>query len=134
MRQDNDYGFYPVNQRIKLLIEDMNLDESAFSIQTNVIKQTINNITHGKFRPKSETLIRIAESIPGLNIRWLLTGEGKMWERQKNIVSEPTAEYYSNKKIISALEETVLAQKKTIESLTNEIELLKQTCAQKKLA
>jgi transcriptional regulator with XRE-family HTH domain len=97
-----------IGQRIKQLIKAEDLTQDSLALKTGITRQTINHAVKGKHAPSGEALSKIVSALPKLNARWLLTGDGNMYESRKesgyntminknvyNQASEDQAEYIS---------------------------------------
>ena len=71
-----------INDRIKLLIEKLEMDAKSFAklIETN--PSSISHLTSGRNKPSFDILQKIATKLPQVNIVWLLTGEGEIFQSE----------------------------------------------------
>ncbi len=102
-----------VNERIKFLIEEFNLNSRAFSLKLGVDPTVVHNIISGRMSmPSYLVLEKILLTFDNVNAKWLLTGKG-----EKYVLNED----------ISMVQDPLPAYKKTTkeESLQNEIINLK---------
>jgi plasmid maintenance system antidote protein VapI len=76
-----------VNQRVIKICEFLNLNQAEFARQINVLPQTINNQIKGKNSLSYETILAIATRYPNLSLKWLIAGEGEMWDYQENLIN-----------------------------------------------
>ena len=116
-----------IGQRIKELIKQEDLTQDAFSLKTGVTRQTINNAVNGKNEPSGEVLSKILIAFPNLNARWLITGEGFIYDK-----AIPPGSIIKNDKILYANEPQenyqtkLLALKKENARLTEENKKFKE--------
>jgi len=68
----------PINQRIKILIENENLNTTSFSNVIGVRQSTIQSMFKRNCNPNMETFIKITNAFPLYNVLWLLYGVGNM--------------------------------------------------------
>lgn len=73
-----------VAERLRFIMKLMHLSGRKFARQTNIPYTTLRKIIEERNEPSAENLRKIASSC-GLNIHWLLTGEGEMF------LSKPTS-------------------------------------------
>lgn len=67
----------PINQRIKFLLEKLNLSARDFSRAVGVPDNNTQNYLEPRFaQPKAEYLERIVHHFGSINPNWLLTGQG----------------------------------------------------------
>jgi len=94
----------PFSHRIKQIRKQLNLSQKAFAEKVDVDQGRVSQWEKEKSLPSSSSLIEIARL--GVNINWLLTGEGEM------MLEVPSSS--KSKKIFSE------EQKKEIERLIDE--------------
>lgn len=73
-----------VNQRIKLLIDELGLTVNAFANKTGVSQKALSNMFLRGTEPSSKTISSICKMVDHINKEWLLTGEGQMFTDTKN--------------------------------------------------
>lgn len=73
-----------VNQRIKLLINELGLTVNAFANKTGVSQKALSNMFLRGTEPSSKTISSICKMVDHINKEWLLTGEGQMFTDTKN--------------------------------------------------
>lgn len=105
-----------INQRIAKIVEVLKYYPAAFAKHINMPRQKVSNVLEGKFEPKADILISISKSFPQLNTRWLLTGEGNMWDSdiEKDQVSEISEKYIKQPK--ESIREAINNQYSTIKN------------------
>jgi hypothetical protein len=64
-----------IKQRLIMFLKHLGIGQGKFEKNTDIGNGTVNNIKDGIGSPK---LAKIITCYPELNIKWLLTGEGKM--------------------------------------------------------
>jgi len=67
-----------INERIVYFCQTNRIKQSDLLKKGYASKQTINNIWHGRRKPTCDFLERFVSDHPELNVRWLISGEGKM--------------------------------------------------------
>ncbi|MEO1050028.1 MAG: hypothetical protein AAFX87_05365 [Bacteroidota bacterium] len=84
-----------VNDRILELIEKLNFNKNSFANKIDVSATVIGNIVGGRMsKPSYEVLQRITTTFEKVNPKWLLTGEGSMFQEDPHtIVFEPIETY-----------------------------------------
>ena len=125
-----------IGLRLREYLMERNLTQEEFSRLSGVSKQTINNVIKDKTAPSGEVLVKIAAEYNDLNLNWLVSGRGIMFEHgksqnknQEGLKNEVIEENYkellelknniivSQKETINALKETILSQKELIENI-----------------
>jgi transcriptional regulator with XRE-family HTH domain len=124
-----------VNQRIKFLIEELNLNNRAFSIKLGVDPTVIHNIVSGRMStPSYAVLEKILLTFDNINANWLITGKGQRYGQpteQISILSEASPQYEKSSKEIR-LENEIINLKGQIEAYKNVITSLSQNNASSK--
>lgn len=73
-----------INQRIKELIDSLDLNINSFSKEIGLTNNvTIHRIVNDGSNPSLYTLESILEKYPQLNSEWLIRGNGEMWKGEK---------------------------------------------------
>jgi len=110
--------------RIKMIIDDHQLNNRTFAIHLGLDPTVIHNIVTGrKSHPSFAVLEKIILSFDNINARWLLTGKGNMYSsliNESSIVEENITEYGRTPNEI-ALESEVINLKGQIEAYKNVI-------------
>lgn len=69
-----------INQRLRLFLDDLGLEQQDFANSLGVSQQVVSNAVNGRTKyPKSDFLILLIENYPNFNLYWLLTGVGEMF-------------------------------------------------------
>ena len=125
-----------MNKRLKLLREkNLNLTQGKFADSLGVPLTTISKYERGEVKPTSEFLIKLSK-IYGVNLNWLLTGEGTMFKSgsQDRLVNapDPNGNLSTALKMLSELPEekqkdclNFIWDKKLISDLKNEVDELR---------
>lgn len=125
-----------MNKRLKLLREkNLNLTQGKFADSLGVPLTTISKYERGEVKPASEFLIKLSK-IYGVNLNWLLTGEGTMFKSgsQDRLVNipDPNGNLSTALKMLSELPEeqqkdcfNFIWDKKLISDLKNEVDELR---------
>ncbi|PIQ27213.1 transcriptional regulator [bacterium (Candidatus Blackallbacteria) CG18_big_fil_WC_8_21_14_2_50_49_26] len=92
-----------IQERIKKWRTSLGMSQAAFCNETGIPLRTLKGYEAGTRHPGSEALAAMANT--GLNINWLLTGEGDMSksepiDTQVELSSEEIAEFQANMKEI----------------------------------
>lgn len=80
-----------VGKRLLAFRNILQLSQKAFAQRFSTGQGFISSVERGRKGIGHELLINIAKEIKNFNLRWLLTGEGEMFELEKLYV-EPPAE------------------------------------------
>lgn len=76
-----------IGERIKKVRASKNLTQQAFAESLDITQGFLSKIEKGGFPPAKVLLLAISYSY-GININWLLTGEGSMYREEKKEVME----------------------------------------------
>jgi transcriptional regulator with XRE-family HTH domain len=76
-----------MKERILKLIEEEKITAAEFADRMGVQRSNVSHILNGRNNPGYSFIQKIIETFPLINSRWLLTGEGNMYEG-KGILSE----------------------------------------------
>lgn len=68
-----------INERLKQVIESKNLNIKEFSELSGIPYRSVQNYLRNEREPNVETLTKLKEMM-NININWLLTGEGEMFQ------------------------------------------------------
>jgi transcriptional regulator with XRE-family HTH domain len=71
-----------INQRIKILISELRMSENEFAKQIKFPQTSLNAYTKRNSQPSVKLLEHIYSSYPSINLHWLITGEGSIWNDQ----------------------------------------------------
>lgn len=125
----------PVNQRIKNLLDSLNINQGDFAQNIGVTPQGISKTIKGDSKPSFDMLESIMRVYPDLNANWLLTGAGEMWLSKQNIqiresfdrVDDPPVGYGRAKKEdqIAILIDDIARKNRQLENCEQELNRLK---------
>lgn len=111
-----------ISERIFLFLEKENLSNSDFAAMIGVGAPSISHLKTGRNKLSLTLYAKILESFPQLNSKWLLTGEGGMYDeqREKDTHSIITPNLFSQKeeretRISSSMEDNVRKTTATLE-------------------
>lgn len=90
-----------MQDRIKKIMEDMQLSPSAFADRLQVGRAVISHILNGRNNPSLDIVMRILDKIDNINSDWLLSGIGEMYKSDYKNISQPS--YGSNQNFNSQL-------------------------------
>jgi transcriptional regulator with XRE-family HTH domain len=80
-------NLFKMKERILQLIEAEKTSAAEFADRIGVQRSNVSHILNGRNNPGFSFIQKILETFPKINSRWLLTGEGEMYEG-KVILSE----------------------------------------------
>lgn len=72
-----------MQERFKLLLEDKNLTATRFAAMINVNASAMSHILNGRSKPGFDVLDKIINTFPELNLNWLVSGKGAMYNNGK---------------------------------------------------
>ena len=127
-----------IGDRFVLFLREKKISQKEFCEQTGYGQQSLSKFIQGKTtNPGVQLFILVAEHFPELNIKWLMLGEGNMWDedftpsgKKKSEVSIPAGNVVvmgkgSNDELLRELLETkdklIEMQQHRITSLENEL-------------
>lgn len=110
-----------IGWRFRSIRKHLNLGQDEFAKLTGLNQSQVSEVERGRRNITPAIYLALEDSVK-VNRKWLETGYGNMFmdEKTENL-SEPVSSYG----IISALQETISAQKKLIERLEEENNRLK---------
>ena len=74
-----------IGERFALILKKKGVTQKSFSERTKYSEQAISKVIKGQTQsPKADLITEIAVSIPDVNLRWLLIGEGEMFIDNQN--------------------------------------------------
>jgi len=76
-----------MKDRIIQFIESEKLTAAEFADNIGVQRSSVSHVLNGRNNPGFSFIQKILESYPSLNSRWLLTGEGGMYEKSAPVAS-----------------------------------------------
>ncbi len=65
-------------QRLRELMDHYDLTAQDLARRLDLQKSAVSHLLSGRNKPRFDILARFARAFPDLNMRWLLTGEGRM--------------------------------------------------------
>ena len=78
-----------VGMRLNQFILILDISQNAFAQSIKVSRGFLNDVLNGRKGLGGTPLINVAKAYNQLNIRWLLTGEGEMFELEKIYTQPP---------------------------------------------
>jgi len=61
--------------RLQKLLEDKNLNASAFARSIDVKKSNLSHIISGRNKPSTDFFVKINKTYPEIDLNWLITGK-----------------------------------------------------------
>lgn len=81
--------FYKMQERFKQLLEEKNLTATRFAAMIKVNASAMSHILNGRSKPGFDVLDKIAQAFPDVNLNWLISGKGSLYN---NRISTPVKE------------------------------------------
>lgn len=75
---------YSVNERIKFFLDHNGLTQYRLGKIIGVQAHTINRIVNRNNGVSVDTLSKICQNFPNLNLNWLIAGEGNIIQKRRN--------------------------------------------------
>jgi transcriptional regulator with XRE-family HTH domain len=78
-----------IGDRLSILLKEKGISQKAFSKKIDYSEQSISNLIRGYTKSSNTDLMaRTARFFPGVNLRWLILGEGEMLKEGMSIADE----------------------------------------------
>ena len=91
-----------MNERIRLLIEQLGLTQAEFAERVKIQPSTLSNALRGRNEVSNSIIIKIHEAYPEVSINWLMFGEGDL--NIDNMVTNPKNQSNEIPKPLKSLE------------------------------
>lgn len=123
-----------VKERVLLIAETKGISKTEFFKEVQLSYANFKGVQKNTAL-SSDAMVAILSKHPDISPAWLLMGEGTMMRKdERNVVSAPPAETATAtaeglgiyRQLVNALEQTVKAQEKTIQSLEGQVSLLQR--------
>jgi transcriptional regulator with XRE-family HTH domain len=108
-----------ISNRIKELMEYLNLGITDFSRETYIPKSTISTVLK-RDSANIEFILQISMRYKWLNVRWLVTGEGTI--RTEMNYQEPEDDYFTQK--ITQVQEELVKHERNLDFAKKQIDLI----------
>lgn len=97
-------------ERIKLLIDHLELTVSAFADAVGVQRSSISHLLKGRNKPSLDFVMKVAQTYPQVDLYWLLYGQGSFphipeTEVAPTIAKNLASTGFEDKMAVSALKE-----------------------------
>ena len=73
-----------LQKRLQKILEDKNLNASAFARSIDVKKSNLSHIISGRNNPSTDFFIKINKTYPEIDLNWLITG--KITQKDVNFI------------------------------------------------
>ena len=70
-----------VNDRIKLIFNNLKEKQQSFAKKVGVSQSFLSKVLRGECKAPTDMLNGILKTYPNINARWLITGEGSMYQQ-----------------------------------------------------
>jgi transcriptional regulator with XRE-family HTH domain len=81
-----------MDKRLQRFLEAENITQSQLAEKLGVAKAGISHILAGRNKPSFEFILSMANNYPNLNLDWLITGKGKMYNNRSSTVTTDSSE------------------------------------------
>lgn len=79
-----------MQERFKQLLEKKNLTATRFAAVIKVNASAMSHILNGRSKPGFDVLDKIAQAFPDINLNWLISGKGSMFNQHSELsLTEP---------------------------------------------
>ncbi len=69
-----------MKDRIKEILDSQGLNATQFAQKVNINVSALSHILSGRNNPSYDALQKIIVNFPGINVEWLMTGQGEMYK------------------------------------------------------
>lgn len=94
--------------RIQEILDKYELTAAKLADQLNVPRSTISHILSERNKPSLEFIQKVLDNFPEINTRWLVKGEGEIFEKDSNL-------FYSRGSVLEKNLKEEISQRKTID-------------------
>lgn len=70
-----------MNTRLQQFLSAENISQSQFADTIGVARASVSHILAGRNKPGFDFLVGMSQHYPSLNLEWLLTGKGRMYQK-----------------------------------------------------
>ena len=70
-----------MNTRLQQFLSAENISQSEFADTIGVARASVSHILAGRNKPGFDFLVGMCQHYPPLNLEWLLTGKGRMYQK-----------------------------------------------------
>jgi len=116
-----------IGQRLRILINQLNLDVKGFCQRIDVSETTIRNYFSRGNNPNAEFLTKLTNTFDYVNLHWLLTGKGEPFLLDNASTTTNTAQIKNNSGI--AINNGVATQNINLEDCKRELESMRRDAA-----
>ena len=92
-----------MNKRLQQFLNAENISQSQFADTLNVARAGVSHILAGRNKPGFDFIESLILHYPDLNIEWLITGKGRMYNAPQ---AEKSADFAENTETIGSIEQT----------------------------
>lgn len=78
-----------MNVRLQQFLAAENISQSQFADSIGVARASVSHILAGRNKPGFDFIERMARQYPELNLEWLITGRGRMYDHVKSAPEMP---------------------------------------------
>lgn len=112
-----------MKDRLKEIIDYYNLNTHQFEVKINASESTIRKALVGKNSISTDTLLKISDTFPEINLDWLITGKGEMLRHEApTATTEPRNDTLAA--LIASFQATLAEKDKQIDHLLDIIHSL----------
>lgn len=123
--------FYKMQERFKQLLEEKNLTATRFAALIKVNASAMSHILNGRSKPGFDVLDKIAQAFPDLNLNWLISGKGSMYNSSISIAEPAGRKVREEKPVIQEPQVVAQPEKEVQPSLPGSVLPLAQSTHKK---
>ncbi len=110
-------NYYRMQERFKQLLDEKNLTATRFAALIKVNASAMSHILNGRSKPGFDVLDKIAQAFPDVNLNWLISGKGSIY----NVSSIERTDSSTKKNLFKQKEETESVSSVTDDTEANKI-------------
>lgn len=88
--------------RIEMLMRCYELTPSQFADRTGIQRASVSHILSGRNKPSLEVMLKIYDSFPGVDLKWLMTGVGEEPSARQMSIATPQVQENLSSGVVSA--------------------------------
>ncbi len=81
-----------MNNRIEILLDEIDMSPSLFADAIGVQRATISHILSGRNNPSLDFVQKVLARFPNINPDWILSGKGDVWRKSAKENTEPESQ------------------------------------------
>lgn len=96
-----------MEERFKRLLQEKGLSAAQFADLIEVNASAMSHILNGRNKPSFNVIAKIAQTFPDINLNFLISGKGALYNNQSEILNKPQIETIRNQSAALSSEEPI---------------------------